>query len=150
MKSAVETLIAEFADGARQTQIAEDNLRRQMAAEIAKLERRRQFAFRRAHLVKLLASVNDPDPIAAIAAQRRAVTLDLGWSGVSDIERSILDRLEPVAVAAWKCACDADGAKASDVAAQLNTFEDWHEQTYGKPFYVLFDRYSPEAPVVDF
>ena len=147
---AAAALIAEFADGVRIAQAAEKALRLRMADEIAKLERQRAFAFRRTRLVTALASVTDPDPEAAAAAQRRAVTEEIGWSGESEIETTILDRLKPVGHAVWQCANDADGATPAKVYDTLEDFEAWYEGQYGKPFYALFDVYVVEAPVVDF
>jgi hypothetical protein len=36
------------------------------------------------------------------------------------------------------------------VIPALEAFEAWFETAHGKPFYVLFDQYVPEVPVVDF
>ena len=147
---AAAALVAEFADGARIAQAAEMALRQRMAEEIAKLERQRAFAFRRTRLVKALAGVIDPDPDAAAAAQRLAITDEIGWSGTSAIETTILDRLKPVGHAVWQCACEAEGATPAKVYDTLEEFETWYEGQYGKPFYALFDVYVVEAPVVDF
>jgi hypothetical protein len=150
MNQAAAALVAEFADGARIAQAAEQELRRRMADEIAKLERQRAFAFRRTRLVQALASVVAVEAEEAEAEQRRAVTNEIGWSGESEIEKTILDRLQPVGRAVLKCTCGSEQATSADVYDQLDAFEIWYEQTYGKPFYALFDVYVAEAPVVDF
>lgn len=147
---AATALVAEFADGARIAQAAEQALRKRMADEIAKLERQRAFAFRRTRLVQALATVSEQNPEKAAAAQRRAVTEEIGWSGDSEIENTILDKLQPVGEAVWQCACEADGATPAKVYDTLEEFETWYEGQYGKPFYALFDVYVVEAPVVDF
>lgn len=150
MNETATALVAEFADGARIAQAAEQALRARMAEEIAKLERQRAYAFRRTRLIKALASATGDDEEAALAAQRGAVTEEIGWSGESEIETLILDQLQPVGRAVWQCACGDAEAGSADVYEKLEVFEAWYETTYGRPFYALFDVYVVEAPVVDF
>ncbi|MEQ1616094.1 MAG: hypothetical protein ABL904_25345 [Hyphomicrobiaceae bacterium] len=150
MSTTAAALVAEFADGARIAQIAEQELRQRMTAEIAKLERERAFAFRRTRLIQALAGVTDPDPEIAAAAQRRAISSEIGWTGESDIEKTILDHLAPVARAVWQCTCDMDEVGSAEVMADLQAFEAWFETAHGKSFYALFDQYVSEVPVVDF
>jgi hypothetical protein len=37
-----------------------------------------------------------------------------------------------------------------DVIDALTEFERWYAETHPKPFWVLFENYMPETPVVDF
>ena len=152
MTSTVAELMTQFEAAAAAAKESEDALRRQMTAEIARLERNRAFAFRRTRLIRTLvqaasAAETEDD---ALAAQRRAVCNELGWEHQSDSYGVILARLQPVGKCVWNCACkDGDGT-ASEVLAELSVFETWFEETNGKSFYVLFDQYYPEVPVVDF
>jgi hypothetical protein len=146
-------LVADFEAAARSAQQAEEELRKKLAAEVARLERRRAFAFRRTRLVRTLAvaGIDAEDEEAGLAAQMRAVRDALGWSGESMAYSAILDAMQPLAKAVWQCACGPEGAaSASAVNKELEAFETWFEAAYGKPFYVLFDQYVPEVPVVDF
>ena len=38
----------------------------------------------------------------------------------------------------------------SDVIAELAAFEEWYAQTHPVQFWVLFETYIPETPLVDF
>ncbi len=150
MSTAADTLVAEFAEGARLAQVAEKELRQRMTAEIARLERQRAFAYRRTRLIQALAGVTDQDPELVAAAQRRAINSEIGWTGESEIEKSILDQLAPVARTVWQCACATEPATSANVMSSLQQFEAWFEKTHGKSFYTLFDQYVSEVPVVDF
>lgn len=150
MSQAAAALLVEFEDAAERAQKDEKELRRKMADEIALLARRRAFAYRRARLIRALAAVRDVDPKVAADAQRMAVSRELGWSGESKTEIAILDKLEPVGHAVWRCACSLEDATADDVMTELEAFETWFERAHGKAFYALFDQYVSEVPVVDF
>ena len=152
MTQAAKALIAEFENAAKAAQEAEVSLRRKAAEEVARIERQRAFAFRRARLVRtLLASAATAEAAdAAIGMQERAICDELGWVGASAAHREILDRLRPVGRAVWQCGCGADGGTPADVTAQLEEFEAWFEATRGNSFYSLFDQYVAEVPVVDF
>jgi hypothetical protein len=39
---------------------------------------------------------------------------------------------------------------AGDPCAELARFERWYAERFGVPFWALFDRHSPETPLVDF
>jgi hypothetical protein len=41
-------------------------------------------------------------------------------------------------------------AAAGEPCAELASFEGWYAERFGSPFWAVFDRYSPETPVVDF
>ncbi len=152
MNPTTTALLAEFETAARSAQEAEKVLRKELADRIAKMERDRAFAFRRTRLIRTLAdaTAGAEDEADAMAMQRRAVRTDIGWTGESDSHAAILDKLRPVGQAVWQCACEDPEATAANVHTELQTFEAWFETTHGKPFYVLFDVYTPEVPVVDF
>jgi len=154
---AATALLAEYEAAARTARAAEEELRKRMAAEVARLERQRAFAFRRTRLVRALAQhagAAAAKPEEAWLAQRQAVRSELGWSEPSDAHDVILARLEPVGGAIRRCvtAAEGDGAAALAAAVQeeLATFEAWFEGARGMSFYALFDQYFPEVPVVDF
>jgi hypothetical protein len=152
MSPAAASLVAQFEAAALAARQAEEALRKRLADEISASERKRTFAFRRTGLVRTLAvaSAGVDKEEEALAAQRRAVREELGWSGPSAAHDAILARLEPVGRAVWQCACGAEAATAEAVHAELEAFEAWFEGAHGKPFYALFDQYVPEVPVVDF
>ena len=137
------------AETAQETEIA---LRKKLADEVARLERERTFAFRRVRLVRtLLNAAEEHDTESdALMAERRAVCNELDWNGETEMQSTILDHLQSVTLSIWKCTCaDADQNPAA-ITQELQAFETWHEATYGKSFYALFDRYVPQVPVVDF
>jgi hypothetical protein len=158
MTPAATALLATYEAAAKSAQAAEESLRKTMAAEVARLERQRAFAFRRTRLVRALArhaGAIDANPDEAWLAQRQAVRGELGWDEPSDAHDAILTRLEPVAGAVRRCVHAAEsegegGGPAAAVKEELAAFEAWYERERGAPFYALFDQYFPEVPVVDF
>lgn len=152
MNAAATAVVAEFEAAARAAQHAEEALRKRLAEEIARSERNRAFAYRRTNVVRTLAvaSVGVETEEAALAAQRRAMREELGWTGPSAAYDAILERLQPLGRIVWQCACGAEAATSAAVHAELAAFEAWFESAHQKSFYVLFDQYVPEVPVVDF
>jgi hypothetical protein len=154
MTPAATALLATFEATAKSAQAAEERLRKSMAAEVARLERQRAFAFRRARLIRALAQHSGEAEAKAEEvwlAQRQAVRNELGWSEPSHAHDAILARLEPVgrAVSLYANGPAPNGAPAA-VQEELAAFEAWFEGVHGKSFYALFDQYYPEVPVVDF
>jgi hypothetical protein len=154
MTPAAAALLASFEASAKSAQAAEESLRKSMAAEVARLERQRAFAFRRTRLVRALtrhAGEVEAKAEEVWLAQRQAVRNELGWSEPSDVHDAILARLAPVGRAVSLCANGgtANGTPAA-VRDELAAFEAWFEGVHGKSFYALFDQYYPEVPVVDF
>jgi hypothetical protein len=153
MTPATRKLVAGFETAAQTAQEAEAKLRRSMAEEIARIERERAFAFRRARLVRLLASgtTGAEDEPAALAAQAQAVYDELGFSSENAAHREIVEHLEPVGKAVWQCACASE--EQSDPAptgAALTEFEQWFLKARGQSFYMLFEQHIPDTPLVDF
>jgi hypothetical protein len=156
-------LVAEFETAAKATRAAEEELRKKLTEQIASIERQRAFAFRRTRLVRSLAAAVEADAekpdgegdAAEIEAkvwsrQRAAVRDELGWTGQSEAYDAILAQLQPVGRAVWQCTCSAEPGAGTVVMDELEQFETWFEGTHSKSFYVLFDQYVPEVPVVDF
>lgn len=155
--------IAELEDAAKAAQRAEIAFRKGIAAEIARHERDRQFAFRRVDLASRMA-VAAQDRSArdeAIAAQIAALRAELGWYGDTPERTRIIEAWNKVAEAIWRETHGGDGGKAgadagagagagASVAASMLAFEAWFETEFGKPFLELFDQEIEELPVVEF
>lgn len=152
MSGAVAAVMAQIDAAAKSAQQQEEALRKRMAEEIGRLERRRTFAFRRKNLMQMLAAAAPPDAAEekVLAAQRRALREELGWERESEAQAAILDRLQPVGRLLWLCACGAEDSTPEAVLAELESFESWFDAEHGTSFYALFDQYVPEVPVVDF
>jgi hypothetical protein len=139
---------------ARDADAEERSYRREAAARIETLERARTFAFRRLNVLRAMAEAASraPDPATSIVAQLGLLRDRLGWAGAEgETPRAVLDQLAPLA------ACVDAGVRAGtaasvteDLAAELGRFERWYSERFGNEFWALFDRYSPETPVVDF
>ncbi|MGE8942207.1 hypothetical protein ACO2I3_09870 [Leptospira interrogans] len=145
-------LLGQFEAAAETAQETEIAVRKKLADEVARLERERTFAFRRVRLVRTLlnaAEVHDSES-DALMAERRAICNELDWNGETEMQSTILDRLQPVALGIWKCTCADTEQGSAEITQELQAFETWHETAYGKSFYALFDRYVPQVPVVDF
>jgi hypothetical protein len=86
----------------------------------------------------------------------------LGWEQLTPVRQTIVGQLtgltDAVATFARKPAVTgsaddraaATGPRGEEVLAHLERFENWYETEFGKPFWVLFDSYVQEMPVVDF
>lgn len=131
---------------------AEQSFRREAGERIAKLERERAFAFRRLNLMRSIAEriTTAESGELAIASGLEALSDMLGWTGESETRTAILAKFEPVIEAAHRSIVSSDGAESCDLAAVLAEFETWYAETYGTPFWLLFDHEMPETPRVDF
>ncbi len=147
------SLLANFEAAAKAAQVAETELRRKLATEIARSERNRIYAFRRIRLLKTLAesaASQTDDPDVAWTAQRNAVSSDLGWSAISESYAAILEHIRPLAAAIRASLQPGSDAGSNTILQALEQFEQWFEQTHNKAFYALYDQYVPEVPIVDF
>lgn len=153
MTPAVAALLSQFESAAKSAQAAEAELRKAMAEQIARAERQRAFAFRRTRLIRTLAD-NVPgepaEPEAVWTSQMQAVRDELGWTRKSESYDTILAHLKPVADTVRDCLCKPEAPPPAAVSDALVAFETWFEGEHGKSFYVLFDQYTPEVPVVDY
>jgi len=152
MKEAAAALLAQFESAAKTAQEAEAALGKTVAAQIARLEREREIAFRRTRLIRLLATAADSfeKENEAVAAQCAAMRNEFGWHGESEAHKSILEEMKPLAAAVWQCVCETETGTAEAVGVELANFEAWFQATRGSPFYALFEQYVPESPLVDF
>jgi hypothetical protein len=132
----------------------ETAFRREATVRIETLERARTFAFRRLNVLRAMleAARRAPDPDASIAAQLDLIRYRLGWAGSEgETPRLVLDRLVPLAACVdAEVRPPAAEPTADDACVELARFEAWYAERFGNPFWALFDRYSPETPVVDF
>jgi hypothetical protein len=135
------------------------SFRESIAAEIARRERDRQFAFRRLNLAKSMAAVAltaDTEELA-IAGQAAALARELGWHETTEPRQKALVAWTPVAKAVWqevRPATDGSAAAADQskpaVSEALATFETWYAQEFGSSYLALLDHELPEIPVVEF
>jgi hypothetical protein len=131
----------------------EIGFRESIAAEIAKRERARQFAFRRLDLARSMtaAAGGAKGEEEAVTRQLAAFKRELDWHSETEARTRILDQWRPVAQAVW-CNVDpnAEAAAVGDVQEAMLAFESWYEKEQGQPFLMLFDHEIEEMPVVEF
>lgn len=162
---------------ARETAIAESDLRENFAREIKRLETERARAYRRFNFLAALISADAgaPDRETSRDAQRRAAAEELDWDEIDESRAELLAAMEPLADAVHDerllsaqeqaPAIEAEGVhlvsdgeqsvspgvdRAAALLFALSAFEAQVEALRGKPFAELFDRYRPETPLVDF
>lgn len=152
MKHPPSTLIDGFELAAKAAQQIENQYRTGAAAEIARLEAARITGFRRVRLVKLLAGASEAaeTEAASIAAQRAAIADEFGWDAARADHKLVLEHLEAPGRAIFAALHHTGSGAVDNIAADLAAFERWYEAHAGQPFYVLFDQYVPQAPLVDF
>ena len=150
-ETAAIDLIARFEGAAEAAREAEDAYRREAAMRIDTLAQARSRAFRRLNLLRhastTIAAAEDPGE--AVARARLTVAQSLGWDEIGPRQDLVLTRLTPVFEALQAAMAD-DRDSQDAVQEALATFEDWYGAETGSDFYVLFDRYMPETPRVDF
>ncbi|NVO16601.1 MAG: hypothetical protein HXX10_21450 [Rhodoplanes sp.] len=143
----LQALVA-AADGADR---AERQYRQEAAQRIAGLEQERTFAYRRLGLMRELV-----DAIAGADAEESALSIaaatlrgKLGWSSESEARSEVLERFAPVTQALFRSLTSEDDPAPSpqDVLAD---FERWYADSRRSPFWILFERYVQQTPLVDF
>jgi hypothetical protein len=136
------------------TTAAESDFRREVAQRIKALENERAYSFRRYNLMRAVAdavaSAESED--IAVAGATALLRAKLGWSSDSEARGAVLSRFAPVVQAIFTSLLPSDDEAAPDpdVIAALAAFEAWYAETHPNPFWVLFENYMPETPVVDF
>jgi hypothetical protein len=150
--------IEELTEATRTAEAAEKEYRAEYAKRVEKLAQERAFAFRRANLLRAVADVvaKAEDEPTAVAYGLTTLRGRLGWDDESAAREEIIARFAPVC-AALHDGVPPEGAPPQeaekpkpDPAAALAAFEAWHLEARGVPFWVLFERWMPETPVVDF
>ena len=136
---------------------AEDDFRREVAQRIKALERERAFTFRRYNLMRALAEAvaSAESEEIAVAGATAILRSKLGWASDSEARAAVVSRFAPVAQAMFASLAppptDQNAPAAPpDVVAALTNFERWYAETHSQPFWILFETYMPETPVVDF
>jgi hypothetical protein len=88
----------------------------------------------------------------AVAGATAMLRARLGWGSDSEARDAVVTRFTPVAQAMFASLAPSDDedAAAPDVIAALAEFERWYGETHPNPFWILFENYMPETPVVDF
>lgn len=147
--------LAALEQAAHAAQREEIAFRSNVAAEIAKRERARQFAFRRLGLIKAVVTSSSAakDGAEALARGRAALKAELGWLSDSEARLPILEAWGAVTQAVWRTlhpetAAEADHDRPS-VGDALAAFEAWYETAHGSAFLALLDQEIPEMPVVE-
>jgi hypothetical protein len=132
----------------------EIDFRRQIADRTKELERQRSFAFRRLNLMRAVAEVvaGAESEEIAVAVAGAVLRAKLGWANDSEARAEVLDNFAPVAQAIFAnlAPSESDDEEKPDVMERLAAFEAWYAQTHPQPFWILFENYMPETPVVDF
>ena len=138
---------------------AEDIFRREIAQRTKALETERSFAFRRLNLMRSIAEfvAGAEAEETAVAGATAVLRAKLGWSNDSEARSAVLSRFEPVVQAMFaslspenRAASGDEAAPQPDVIGTLAEFERWYAETHPNPFWILFENYMPETPVVDF
>lgn len=126
---------------------AEAALRQEMSVRLKKIEEDRKFAYRRFNFMRAVVEGTQSADSEDIAVARAVGVLrtKLGWSSDSEVRQAICESFAPVAQAIFACR-DAE----ADVIAALDRFESWYHDKHGSAFWILFEHYIPETPVVDF
>jgi len=137
---------------------AEGAFRREQAQRLKALEQERAFAFRRLNLMRSVvqAVAASEEPAHAVAAGVGVLRAKLGWTSDSEPRSAVLSRFALVAESLYTSlaprAEDAAERRAPevDVIQSLTEFEQWYASTHATPFWVLFEQYVAETPLVDF
>jgi hypothetical protein len=134
--------------------VTENDYRREIARQMKALEDERAFSFRRYNLMRAIADgvANAESEEIAVAGAIAMLRVKLGWSNDSEARDAVLSRFAPVAqtMFASLAPSDDEAALTPDVIAALVEFEHWYSETHPNPFWILFENYMPETPVVDF
>jgi hypothetical protein len=154
MRADAAALIAELEVAATAAQQAENALREKMAQEVARLERRRAFAYRRLNLMRTLAPAiaSAESEEAAVAKGLAILRTELGWTYDSETRKETLTRFEPVVRATFAGLVPGEAetpVTAADIHKELSDFETWYETRFERPFWALFDQEIVELPLVE-
>jgi len=140
-------------DAAENAGVAEEAFRKEIAERTKALADERAFAYRRYNLMRAVAETvaTAEDEEIAVAATNGILRAKLDWTTDSDARTEVLTQFAPVAVAMFAALAPVEGEEPKpDVMAALRGFETWYAQTRPQPFWVLFEHYMPETPLVDF
>ena len=149
--------ILDLAAAATAAQKEELAFRKNIAQEMERRERARQFAYRRLDVARLMAAAAAAAANADEAHAKQIETLraEFGWHGDTERRKAIFAAWQPVSLAVWEqvkpaptdAAMDGDKPK---VEAAFRAFEDWYKAEFGSDFLAILDHEIPEMPVVEF
>ena len=144
--------IEELAAETKRAEQAEATYRAEHAKRVEALAQDRAFAHRRANLLRAVADAvtGAEDEPGAVARGLATLRHRLGWGDESAAREEIIAHFAPVCVALYDPPDGSEAKSDIDPAEALAAFEAWHLEARGVPFWVLFERWMPETPVVDF
>lgn len=147
--------VAALTEATKEAEQAEAAYRADYAKRVEALAEARAFAFRRANLLRAVAAAvaQAEDEPMAVAYGLATLRSRLGWGQENEAREDTIARFAPVCAALHDPAEEIPGAEAklsADPAEALAAFEAWHLESRGAPFWVLFEQWMPEIPVVDF
>jgi hypothetical protein len=131
---------------------AEAEYRQDAAKRIAALEQERAFAFRRLNLMSAVADAVAEAESEEIGVGNALAALrgKLGWTTDTDARTEVLSRFASVAQAVFRNLAPTEDADVASVQDALAQFESWYAGSHQAPFWVLFEHYVAETPLVDF
>lgn len=131
----------------------EAKLREEFSQRLKSIEQDRAFAYRRYNLMSAIAEAvagADSEEIA-VANGLAVLRSRLGWHSDSEARTAVLSNFAPVGKSVFLSLAPPEAeADEVDVMAALKDFEAWYAGKHGSPFWILFENYMPETPVVDF
>ncbi len=153
MTAAAASFLDDLKNATSYADKAEAALREDFSARLKALELDRAFAYRRFNLMRAVVDGIAPAESEEIAVANTLGVLRtrLGWHSDSEPREAVLSSFAPVGRAVFMSFAPPEAeADEVDVMAALRTFEAWYLEKHGTPFWVLFENYMPETPVVDF
>lgn len=148
MSDAKPAFLSDLEAAASAAHMAELHCRQEAERQIALHQRERQFAYRRLHMITLMARADMAQEAEAIPAMLAEVRQEVGWFGDSEKRKPILDRMAVVAAAIHACLRE-EGA-AADIGAEMKAFETWYREETGGEFLDLSAPHVEETPLVEF
>lgn len=151
--SATASFMNDLQQATLQADNAETELQKEIVARRNAIERDRKFAYRRFNFMRSMtdAVASADKPEIAVANAQAAMRNSLGWSDDSESRQAALTEFAPVALAVYASLAPAEAEPPEpDVLGELAAFETRYETRFGSPFWVLFENYIPETPLVDF
>jgi hypothetical protein len=154
MMGPAESYLDALKVAADRSSVAENEFRSQIAARVKELEKQRAFAFRRLNLMKEVSGViaGAESEEIAVAVATAVLRAKLGWVDDSEARMAVVSSFAPVAQAMFASLApvESEDEEKPDVINALKEFEAWYAETHPNAFWVLFENYMPETPVVDF
>lgn len=166
MPSPADTLISRLQADCTAAEAAERAVRAEVESRLKSAETQRAFAWRRLGALSDMARVAALEPDREVAVDRQLVSLfrDIGWidnslDELAESARPLVEWLRPIAEALHAQAHPVPPSQdepatpeppLADPIAAFRAFEAWYEAERGQPFLMVFERYMPPTPVVEF